>query len=70
MPRKKSVLLDALAPKQTPSASAPTSEIYCLKCKAKTGTKDVSKHTTTNGRHMLKGICATCGKKKSKFVKA
>ena len=42
--------------------------IYCVKCKVKTETKDVQNVLSANNRPMLKGICAVCGKNKSKFV--
>ena len=44
--------------------------IYCVKCRSKTGnaTKPV-KRTTSNGRSMIQTTCKTCGTKKSQFVK-
>ena len=43
--------------------------IYCVKCKAKTDTKDVQNVLSANNRPMVKGICAVCSKNKSQFVK-
>jgi hypothetical protein len=43
--------------------------IYCVKCKAKTDTKDVQNVSSANNRPMVKGICVVCGKNKSQFVK-
>lgn len=43
--------------------------LYCVKCKTKTLTKDIEKSVSKNGRPMLKGICDVCGSKKSSFVK-
>ena len=43
-------------------------ELYCVKCKQKTETLDVTKVITKNNRNMLKGICTICGKNKSSFV--
>ena len=41
---------------------------YCLKCRKNTESKSrVSK--TTNGKTMILSIYATCGSKKSKFIK-
>lgn len=68
-PRKMKSVLQTVSEESAPAASS-GSEIYCLKCKAKTGTSNPSKHTTSNGRHMVKGVCEKCGCKKSKFVKA
>lgn len=42
--------------------------IYCLRCKDMTGTSNITKVTTRNNRHMLKGICDDCGANKNKFV--
>jgi hypothetical protein len=44
--------------------------MYCVKCKRKTETKDVQTVTSKNGRPMLRGICAECGKTKTQFVRA
>ena len=43
-------------------------EIYCLKCKRKTGTKNVSSVATKNNRYLIKGLCEICDSKKSNFV--
>ena len=43
-------------------------DIYCLKCKTRTDTKNVEKVTTKNNRNMIKGVCVVCGCKKSKFI--
>ena len=45
----------------TPSASV---EIFCVKCKAKTGSKDVEAVTMKNGRAAARSICVDCGTKK------
>ena len=42
-------------------------EIYCLKCKAKTGSKDVQAVTLKNGRPATSAICVNCGTKKSRI---
>lgn len=45
-------------------------DIYCVKCKKKTGNKgEVATITTKNGRKMLQTKCAICGTKKCQFVK-
>ena len=36
-------------------------ETYCLKCRAKTPSRDVESVTMKNGRPALKGVCAECG---------
>ena len=45
----------------TPSASV---EIYCVKCKAKTGSTDVQAVTLKNGRPATSATCVDCGTKK------
>ena len=44
-------------------------QIYCLKEKQFTSNINPQYFTTKNGRLMIKATCASCGKKKSKFVK-
>ena len=39
-------------------------EIYCVKCKAKTGSNDVTQVTMKNGRAATQGVCVDCGTKK------
>ena len=36
-------------------------EIYCLKCKAKTSSRDVEQVTLKNGRPALRAVCTVCG---------
>ncbi len=36
-------------------------EIYCLKCRAKTGSQDVEQVTIKNGRPALRDVCTACG---------
>ena len=36
-------------------------EIYCLKCRAKTGSQDVEQVTLKNGRPALRALCSVCG---------
>ena len=39
-------------------------EIYCLKCRAKTGSRDVEQVTLKNGRPALRAVCTVCGTRK------
>ena len=39
-------------------------EIYCVKCKAKTGSKDVEAVTMKNGRPATRSVCVECGTRK------
>ena len=48
----------------TPSGSV---EIYCLKCRAKTDSRDVEQVTLKNGRPALRAVCTVCGKGKSRI---
>ena len=45
----------------TPSQSV---EIYCFKCKTKTGSKDIVAIIMKNGRPATRSICVDCGTKK------
>jgi len=45
-------------------------QIYCVKCRKFTETRDVKQKTTKNNRQMLQGIYVVCGTKKSKFISA
>ena len=45
----------------TPSRSI---EIYCVKCKAKTPSRDIEAVTMKNGRPATRSICTDCGTKK------
>lgn len=42
--------------------------MYCVKCKDKTPTKNLTETTSKNGRPMLRGICEVCGTKKCTFI--
>ena len=42
---------------------------YCLVCKRNTKNKDAKMIRTKNNRPMLSSDCATCGNKKSRFMK-
>lgn len=42
--------------------------IYCVKCKAKTPTKDAKEVVAKNGRLMIKGKCTKCNTTKCRFV--
>ena len=39
-------------------------QIYCVKCKAKTDSRDVVGVTMKNGRPATQAICVVCGTKK------
>ena len=43
-------------------------QIYCLKCKVKTETTNVTESKTKNNRYITKGVCSLCGRNKSVFV--
>ena len=44
-------------------------DLYCVKCRTRTGTIDQTTTTTKLGRPSLTGECATCGTKKFRFFK-
>ena len=39
-------------------------EIYCVKCKARTGSEDIEAVTMKNGRAATRSVCMECGTKK------
>ena len=41
-----------------------TIEIYCVKCKAKTASRDIEAVTMKNGRPATRSTCTECGTKK------
>ena len=43
--------------------------MYCVKCKQKTHSVNITEITSKNNRKMAKGICSVCGSKKSLFIK-
>jgi NAD-dependent SIR2 family protein deacetylase len=45
-------------------------EIYCVKCKKKTDTLDLTQTRTKNNRNMLEGKCVKCGTIKNKFIRS
>ena len=42
--------------------------IYCVRCKTKTGTDNITEDIAKNGRHMERGTCVKCGASKVKFI--
>jgi len=44
-------------------------DMYCVKCKKMTKTAEMKSVVCKNKRPMIKGKCATCGSKKTRFVK-
>lgn len=45
----------------TPSGSV---EIYCVKCKVKTASRDIEAVTMKNGRPATRSVCVKCGTRK------
>ena len=43
-------------------------DLYCVKCKMRTSTNDVTIITAKNNRSVLTGKCEVCGIKKFRFV--
>ena len=39
-------------------------EIYCVKCRAKTGSRDIEAVTMKNGRPATRSTCTDCGTRK------
>ena len=45
-------------------------EVYCLSCKDRVSVRDEEIRVLPNNRKQLRGLCAVCGRKVSKFVRA
>lgn len=45
-----------------------TMEIYCVKCRKKTPTEDITEKKSARGTPMIQGICTVCGTKKTQFI--
>ena len=43
-------------------------DLYCVKCKARTGTINETTVVTKNNRNAITGNCVTCGRKKFRFI--
>ena len=43
------------------------SAIYCVRCKAKTGSADLKAVTMKNGRAAAQAACVVCGARKMRF---
>src|SRR2546428_579412 len=43
--------------------------LYCVKCKSKTETRDIQNVVSKNDRPMLRGVCVVCGTTKTQFAK-
>jgi len=46
------------------STGSNSPEIYCVKCKAKTASRDIEAVTMQNGRPATRSICVKCGTRK------
>lgn len=44
-------------------------DFYCVKCKAKTKSKNLTQTNSKNKKLMMRSICAICGSKKCTFIK-
>ena len=44
--------------------------MYCVKCKQKTDSINITQTVTSNNKKMMKSICSICGSKKSTFIKS
>ena len=43
-------------------------DLYCVKCRKRTGSNDVTTITTKNNRAAVSGKCVQCGTKKFRFI--
>ena len=55
-----------ILPQECPTMTTPSEavEIYCVKCKAKTASRDIEAVTMKNGRAATRSTCVDCGTKK------
>ena len=44
-------------------------QVYCVKCKSQTDTRDLQPTVMKNGRDAVAGVCAACGTKKYRIGK-
>ena len=44
-------------------------QMYCVKCRRRTETRDIQNVDSKNGKPMLRGVCVECGTTKTQFVK-
>ena len=44
-------------------------DLYCVKCRARTGTDAETTVTTKNNRQAISGKCKICNTKKFRFIK-
>ena len=45
-------------------ATSSTPEIYCLKCRTRTESRDIQVVTLKNGRQATRALCVDCGTQK------
>ena len=53
-----------LAPSRADEATSTEEQIYCFKCRARTGTSDPRAVTLANGSPATQGMCVDCGTRK------
>ena len=46
-----------------------SNNLYCVKCRSRTETRDIQNVVSKNNRPMLRGVCVVCGTTKTQFVK-
>ena len=46
------------------TAPSESVEIFCIKCQAKTGSRDIEAVTMKNGRPAASAVCTECGTRK------
>ena len=46
------------------TSSSESVEIFCVKCKVKTGSRDIEAVTMKNGRPAARAVCTECGTSK------
>jgi hypothetical protein len=46
-----------------------STQLYCLTCKTKTDTENITRELSKNDRKIIKGNCKVCERKKSQFIK-
>ena len=62
----------SLSPKKRSKSRSPSKSLtsgYCVKCRKSRDMKRPHKRTAVNGRHMMCGVCPSCGTKMCRFIK-
>ena len=65
-PQRRFTMATAILPQERPTMTTQSEpvEIYCVKCKVRTASRDIEAVTMKNGRAATRSVCVECGTKK------